>query len=466
MLKCALVAAVSLALLPTGFAQGSLTPPGPPAPTMKSLDQIEPRTIVNAVNTPGDAGDMFVISQPGSYYLTTNLTATSTFLQNGIAITTNNVTLDLNGFALNSLPGTSSGTAISIPGIRSKITVRNGSINGWGLAGVLQYSASVNSYLSVNLLFEHLNISGSQDGIYASGAAVVRDCHVYNNSSDGIDCNVLGNSTIASIVSGCTADGNGGAGIDVNSGNVSDCTANNNIGDGIYNSSGTVSGCIAYGNGADGIESDSCAVSGCIANANGVDGDGYGIEVVSGTVSGCTASGNSDSGILAFYSTVSGCTVLYNFASGIYGEQTVVSGCTAANNSNNGIELDTSATNASPGMASDCIVLNNQNNGIFVNGAGGVITGNNCDYNNTSVNSGCAGITIYYSTGNRIENNHVTGSGYAGINVSGSNNIIIKNSVTGNGLNDYLITSGQITGPFINATGIIASSNPWANFAF
>ena len=32
---------------------------------MKSLDQIEPRTIVNAVNTPGDAGDMFVISQPG-----------------------------------------------------------------------------------------------------------------------------------------------------------------------------------------------------------------------------------------------------------------------------------------------------------------------------------------------------------------------------------------------------------------
>ena len=129
MLKCALVAAVMLATLPTGFAQGSLTPPGAPAPTMKSLDQIEPRTIVNAVNTPGDAGDMFVISQPGSYYLTTNLIATA--LKNGITITANNVTLDLNGFALNSLPGTYTGTAIEIPGIRTNLTVRNGSINGW-----------------------------------------------------------------------------------------------------------------------------------------------------------------------------------------------------------------------------------------------------------------------------------------------------------------------------------------------
>jgi parallel beta-helix repeat protein len=429
---------------------------------MKSLDQIEPRTIVNAVNTPGDAGDMFVISQPGSYYLTTNLTATSTFLQNGIAITTNNVTLDLNGFALNSLPGTSSGTAISIPGIRSKITVRNGSINGWGLAGVLQYSASVNSYLSVNLLFEHLNISGSQDGIYASGAAVVRDCHVYNNSSDGIDCNVLGNSTIASTISGCTADGNIGDGINVNFGNVSDCTANNNESSGIFITSGNVSGCTANFNEEDGIYNTSGNVSGCIANDNVSDG----IESYSCAVSGCTASGNYDEGIYANVATVSGCTAIDNSSSGIYGRDAVVAGCTASFNGNNGIELNTSATNASPGMASDCIVLNNQNNGIFVNGSGAVITGNNCDYNNTSVNSGCAGITIYFSSGNRIENNHVTGSGYAGINVSGSNNIIIKNSVTGNGLNDYLITSGQITGPFINATGIIASSNPWANFAF
>jgi hypothetical protein len=30
----------------TCFAQGSLTPPGAPAPTMKSLDQVEARTAI------------------------------------------------------------------------------------------------------------------------------------------------------------------------------------------------------------------------------------------------------------------------------------------------------------------------------------------------------------------------------------------------------------------------------------
>ena len=44
---------------------GPLTPPGPPAPTSKTLNEIEPRTPINSLP--------FVIEEPGSYYLTRNL---------------------------------------------------------------------------------------------------------------------------------------------------------------------------------------------------------------------------------------------------------------------------------------------------------------------------------------------------------------------------------------------------------
>ena len=61
--------AVSLVLAATlaGWvnAGGPLDPPGPPGVTMKSLSEVEPRTPISALP--------FTISQPGSYYLTANL---------------------------------------------------------------------------------------------------------------------------------------------------------------------------------------------------------------------------------------------------------------------------------------------------------------------------------------------------------------------------------------------------------
>ncbi|HUR45854.1 MAG TPA: hypothetical protein VMZ27_08285 [Candidatus Saccharimonadales bacterium] len=102
------------------FSQGSLTPPGAPAPTMKTLAQIEPRT---AITNSGPV----TISRPGSYYLTTNITVS---FSTGITIATNNVTLDLNGFSIFTTDPSPGSTGIYINNTMHDIHMFNGHITG------------------------------------------------------------------------------------------------------------------------------------------------------------------------------------------------------------------------------------------------------------------------------------------------------------------------------------------------
>ena len=83
-------------------------PPGPPAPLMKTLDQVEPRIPIDGTHTPPGASDeLFRISAGGSYYLTANLNGVSG--KNGIVIAASGVTLDLNGFDVAGVTGSGSG---------------------------------------------------------------------------------------------------------------------------------------------------------------------------------------------------------------------------------------------------------------------------------------------------------------------------------------------------------------------
>ena len=112
------IAAASFLFPPRTLAQGSLTPPGAPAPTMKTLDQVEARTPISGTTT---------ISASGSYYLTGNIAVTT---GSAISISADNVTLDLNGFTISSTASPASGNGVNITGSRSHVTVKNGNIRG------------------------------------------------------------------------------------------------------------------------------------------------------------------------------------------------------------------------------------------------------------------------------------------------------------------------------------------------
>jgi parallel beta-helix repeat protein len=249
-----LVAAISCLFVieSSALAQGSLTPTGAPAPTMKSLAQIEPRTPISSLPTN--------ITVSGSYYLTTNLIGTAS---GGITISADGVTVDLNGFAL--VGGTGPGVLVS--GIRTNVAIRNGTINGWTSFGV-------DASLAFNCQYQDLRLSlNGGAGLFAGTNSTVINCSAQSNGGTGIA------TWNGCTISGCTAQGNGTAGfatgiVGLDGSTISGCTSRNNTANGITTGEGcTVSGCTVFGNGGKGITPGfGSTVNDCTARLNQSDG--------------------------------------------------------------------------------------------------------------------------------------------------------------------------------------------------
>src|SRR2546423_10952500 len=228
------------------FGQGSLTPPGPPAPTMKKLDEMEPRTNLQA--TPAPAGVdtsnpnyQFIINQPGSYYLSANLVVTKT---NGIQINAEGVALDLNGFQISRV--SPDGNGIEISGTSSRTTVRNGTIKGFlsGILGNAQPSA-----------FRDLAVTGCTSyGIFAGEAAVLESCRAHDNAGTAAIFAGIG-SSLTNCIASNNASGPNCVGIRTGVAcTITHCTASANSGIGIRGGEGSIiKDCVAYSNSGDGI---------------------------------------------------------------------------------------------------------------------------------------------------------------------------------------------------------------------
>jgi hypothetical protein len=151
------------------------------------------------------------IKNSGYYYLTGNLSYAG---GNGITVTTDNVTIDLMGFAPYG-PSNSSSTAsgIYLNG-RNNVEVRNGTLGGW-YYGVFENSSSGAEHRVINL-----RAQGNRSGILLNGNRhLIKGCTALPGgfgSGDGLD--IFGTGT----VSGCTVfNFSSGTGILIGDGTVS-----------------------------------------------------------------------------------------------------------------------------------------------------------------------------------------------------------------------------------------------------
>jgi len=223
---------------------GDLEPPGDPAPTMKSLDEIESRTPIREADLP------LTINQPGSYYLVEDIVTAGS----GIVITAPNVTIDLKGFSLSAATGDCIRADIG----SSNLTVKNGVVMSCGETGV---NLAVPANSTVRAVLARAN---GLHGIRVGPNSIVIDSAADSNGGWGITARD------GSLVVQSAARLNAGGGISlVNGSSARDCVASGNGGDGFSGSESRIEGGLAYGNSGDGIEvQGDCYVVGNLCDGN------------------------------------------------------------------------------------------------------------------------------------------------------------------------------------------------------
>jgi len=179
-----------------------------------------------------------VINQPGSYVLTSNIVVSDSDV-NAIEITTDNVTLDLNGFAIIG-PNSGSGDGIYANSIENVVVI-NGIVRDFGGCGI----------------------------DFRQCSCIIKNIISSSNNSVGIY--VGDNSSSASTIQNCIVKGNC-RGMYFSYSTVNCCTIKDNHFEGLVGYASTINKCTVSSNGAYGMRADLCLVTNCTVLNNGSHG--------------------------------------------------------------------------------------------------------------------------------------------------------------------------------------------------
>lgn len=488
-MKYAAVAALILLTCSTrSFGQGALTPSSGPAPSFRTLTQVEPRTPINTLTNDSNAS--YIISIPGSYYLTDNLSGNTS--KHGIRVDAVGVTIDLNGYLLEGVFGSQVGILITASG--GPVTIRNGNLRFWSTGGIVALgnarvtvedidigstSAGPGVYLGNGCNVSRVRVSGSQrNGIRLGINSLARNCYVENFSATnwsfitpdtyaaGIKADTIVECTVRGFsLGGGSADGAYALYGDV----VENCSVESINFQGLNASA--IDARVVRGNHVLGVSSPGASefyyVTGTIVEDN---------ALIAETVDSVGISSDG------YKSRIHGNVLIRNQIQ-VYGNSEVTENRVQIGHTNTAI----SASGTGNRIAGNVIEIGDASKGILVTGPGNIIrdnvissgiiskgirvesSGNLIRENNIRQAVNSIGIEVSTGAHNRIDENTVSGGAW-GISIfggtgAGTNNIITRNFV-GGVFNGYITTgsNAQWPGVLVEDTIAVTNASAWMNF--